>query len=1074
MPFNPYYLPRGRRLFVCILLCLFFTLSFPPVIIAQSNDTFRCSTSQGHIDRLKADPIYQRDFLQSEERLLRSLGNNGDESSSRNLNSCREVLRIPVVVHIMHLPGDVPDNQGSNLSDDRIRNGIQMLNDAFANRNAYQGGPFYSNAGVQSEDAQIEFVLASRTPEGQSTSGINRVATGLSNLFRYDACGSGTEDDCLKALSNWDPTQYVNIWLVNEICEDRANYPGNCWLGGYAFYAGAHGRSFDGIVCEARFFGQNSNDHKLMVHEMGHYLNLFHTFEGGCKNDNCLTDGDRVCDTPPDLNGTDLASCNSSLPEFRVMNSCDTDADDPSENNPFTSDREDVYESFMDYGYNTCQNTFTPGQIDRMRRSLLGIRSSLLDSEGAFPVNSSIDAGIVGLLSPIELACNGQIQPRIEVKNYGTDQIQSLEIELELNGQIVGNFNWQGQLSQGQSQTVLLNQVSLPGNDDYQLSISIVAVNGSSADTHKANDVVCGFFRYSNIAQVETLPYCTDASEGIPNDWKSVNDNLGTSLWEAANLPLTCPDLGTASIRLNTWDNNQIENSGEDYLYLPAIDLTNYTAASLNFRYAYKRSFSPLSIRIEASADCGQNFQAIWQKSDINLATSPGFEYNDRWFPQSCNDWASEIISLADFSSDELVIRFAVNYTSTSKYAQPFYLDDVCVDGIADATPSCILPTSIPSSPGTYTANQSCTNNGWTHFWWESPDGASNDLLLLSIQENNAMELSPSDVKVVLTDRYGQGGHDVSNAPYVQNPNGWYVMGRYFDVTPSVQPDANVGVRFYYTDSDFADMQLAVEGSGSGNTLSEHQSLAFYKINELDPNPVNGHLNIPLENYIQFFAGENASLNTWKYAQYNEFHVSEFEVNSFSGGGGGISGNGDGFGAFPVVWLGFEGERTQDGILLQWETALEDNNKLFEIERKSYGADKFVKAGEINGKGFPGKYRFQDPNPPIGPNIYRLKQVDFNGSFAYSDQIEVFWINSNDFAVYPNPGTSNLNIQTLFEGPYAFRLMDITGRKVLEQTGRIPRKSSIRIDTDGLQGGSYIYEFEYGSKLIRGKWIKNP
>ena len=103
----------------------------------------------------------------------------------------------------------------------------------------------------------------------------------------------------------------------------------------------------DGIVMEARYFNENPDHLEILAHELGHYLGLLHTFSGGCKNDDCLKDGDRVCDTPPDRSN-DAALCQSGV------NTCRTDEDDLSNNNPFRSgangglgDQPDQIENFM-------------------------------------------------------------------------------------------------------------------------------------------------------------------------------------------------------------------------------------------------------------------------------------------------------------------------------------------------------------------------------------------------------------------------------------------------------------------------------------------------------------------------------------------------------------------------------------------------------------------------------------------------------------------------------------------------------------------------------------------------------
>lgn len=305
-------------------------------------------------DLLQRLPSYHQD-----QRMQRQLDHQVAEILKQGAHlrtSATAAYTIPVVVHIIH------QNGPENISAIEVAQGIQNMNDAYANTGYYD-----PQTGVATD---IAFCLAVQDPQGNFTTGINRMVSPLTNVTLE------TQDAALKGLIQWDPTQYMNIWLVAEITSISAG----SGVAGYATFPGSHGSPLDGIVEEARYFGSSQDNSKVTAHEVGHYLGLYHTFQGGCVNQNCLLDGDHVCDTPPD-------GSVATVPCGSTINTCQTDADDLSANNPFRpiangglGDQPDQFQNYMDYGYQSCQNTFTQGQANRMYTFLTGPRASLLNA----------------------------------------------------------------------------------------------------------------------------------------------------------------------------------------------------------------------------------------------------------------------------------------------------------------------------------------------------------------------------------------------------------------------------------------------------------------------------------------------------------------------------------------------------------------------------------------------------------------------------------------------------------------------------------------------------------------------
>ncbi|MBB6611229.1 T9SS type A sorting domain-containing protein [Pontibacter sp. Tf4] len=112
----------------------------------------------------------------------------------------------------------------------------------------------------------------------------------------------------------------------------------------------------------------------------------------------------------------------------------------------------------------------------------------------------------------------------------------------------------------------------------------------------------------------------------------------------------------------------------------------------------------------------------------------------------------------------------------------------------------------------------------------------------------------------------------------------------------------------------------------------------------------------------------------------------------------------------PVELLSFKGKATQSGIDLQWETASEKDNERFEVERSTDGRT-FEKIGQVAGAGNSSiklNYSYTDPVLRQGVYHYRLRQVDYDGTYAYSKTVAVQLKavpGSGRFQVYPNPAT---------------------------------------------------------------------
>lgn len=290
---------------------------------------------------------------------------------------------IPVVFHIVHPTGEAY-GMGTNISYQQILSQLNAMNAAFTkNYPAYNGQTHASFA----QNADIHFCLASiAMPSSVSfyngPGGIEKGVMRYADNTLTNHQMTNTDAAALAGLTH--PTgahfpydKYLNIWLVSSIAGSTSGI-----VMGYAPLPLMNAYPLDGVVMRSDVVGDNSTGNtynlgfnlqqgKVLVHEVGHYLNLMHIFEGGCAganasgsaSDPCDLNGDMICDIEPST--TQNINCNAPVP-----NTC-------SANYNTGTTANDMIEDYMSYADDDCMNTFTQGQTLRMHATLNAFRSGL-------------------------------------------------------------------------------------------------------------------------------------------------------------------------------------------------------------------------------------------------------------------------------------------------------------------------------------------------------------------------------------------------------------------------------------------------------------------------------------------------------------------------------------------------------------------------------------------------------------------------------------------------------------------------------------------------------------------------
>ncbi|MTI20626.1 T9SS type A sorting domain-containing protein, partial [Fulvivirga sp. RKSG066] len=185
------------------------------------------------------------------------------------------------------------------------------------------------------------------------------------------------------------------------------------------------------------------------------------------------------------------------------------------------------------------------------------------------------------------------------------------------------------------------------------------------------------------------------------------------------------------------------------------------------------------------------------------------------------------------------------------------------------------------------------------------------------------------------------------------------------------------------------------------------------------------------------------------------------------------------FTALPVELISFTAELTdKNTVALTWETASEINNDRFEIEHSLDGID-FVKIGQVDGNGTTRElsvYEFEHKKPAAGMrNYYRLKQVDYDGEFEYSDVIavqgKVEVAQFVELRLFPNPATEFINLSlTDYNGPISYQVINISGHVMI--MGSTEGENQLKVDVSALETGMYVVKVKGGDHTQIKRFIK--
>ena len=620
-----------------LLLITVFVLSLFQQLNAQKNPSFDATNARDgenveycHQHKkqvlLEQNPLYLKSKIQDEIEFQKVL----KKPVQKGI-----IYKIPIVFHVLHING------AENISDEQIMDALFILNRDFRKLNADTATVHADFQGMPS-DAEIEFVLATKAPNGACFKGITRTISPLS----YDGADGNAQVTAIRNGNDvfngtWAGNKYMNVFICGEI-GGAAGYTTNpaSW---------SSTSMTNGIWILHNYVGSmgtgSVNGSRALTHEVGHWLNLSHTWgpNNNPGNASSCTSSDQVSDTPTCIGVT---SCSLNA------NTCDDD------NAYWGFNMRDNVENYMDYSY--CSKMYTAGQVARMRAALL------LGSTGRanlWTANNLAATGATGnlVLCKAEFAADKKTVCAGELVQLLDD---SYNAATGWNWEITPNNGWS--FVSGSTATSQNPQLNFTQSGLY--TVKLTSTDGTTTD----DETKTNFLRI--LPAASTIPYW-EGFEGYSN----LNNLMN---WEVYN-----PNSNNAYTIENTTAHSGIQcakivNFGQapsniDELISAPIDLSvvpSSGSVTLSFRYAYRKKVTAdyEYLKVFISSDCGTDWA---QRKTIGGTQLSSLTSSTTWKPTQQSDWTT--VHMINVTNNYFTENFRMKFRFEGEGGNNFYLDDI-------------------------------------------------------------------------------------------------------------------------------------------------------------------------------------------------------------------------------------------------------------------------------------------------------------------------------------------------------------------------------------------------------------
>ena len=701
------------------ILSIFLTVPFQS--FAQNKV---CGSYKGYIqDDMHQNPEFYQSISEKNQSLKQEferIQNNLDISSLRSTSDNKKI--IPVVVHIIH------DDGPENVSDEVVQEAIDALNrNINGQSNLFESRTpdvFAALRGVPN----VEFRLARIDPNGESTNGIVRVKSPLTN--------EPSPRNAVKSVSYWNSYQYFNIWVIKKFLPESN---GNTLLG-FAQFPFSGSMATDGVVLIYSEFNDPSSS--TLTHEAGHWLGLCHPWDcgaGTCGDDN-------IFDTPPAREANYGVSFNNFPYHVGLQNQgCIADS---------MNWAGEMFMNYMDYTPDQFTTMFSKGQVEVINETLEGdgtvpgFRQYMWSevnidetgtSDGFLPPTCTKQLNIFENNDAYQVCIGEETWFRSNSRIFG-NSISSVEWDFgdgtitsgSYNGQLghyelhtyanEGTYDVKFKITYDEVIKVRASDPSLIPATDPSLIQAITTdkivqgtqdelnnMSASNISSHYIDSlgkywgledttfyrgkvqetiyeydytntcvteiVKAGFITVSPSVSSNSSPEEYSFETGIGNDW-TVTDNSGEqSIWTNVNGSYSGFEWSNGSLVVNNFERVKVGViGGYTEIVSKSFNLSNFSTPAIKFSWAGAalNTFPTNEITVHYSTNCGENWLSLGTLDPVTTSRAGYIATN---FVPNENDWLDTVLTKNALKNNN--IKFKIAYSAGTTAHNNIYIDNI-------------------------------------------------------------------------------------------------------------------------------------------------------------------------------------------------------------------------------------------------------------------------------------------------------------------------------------------------------------------------------------------------------------